>query len=614
MRIAIFVILAVFSCCCQAAPQPNPQICPKYPCAYRECAAGETPVTPTDSSGCQMCQSCYYAATTSTTCTGGQIWNDCGSACTRTCDNQNPMCTDQCVPRCQCPNDKPIWRNDNCIAATQCAAQCPALGKCQVIKDCRYDLVTETDAKGCKQCAKCPPTAPQADPCKKAHCKAPTSKCELRDVTCKKAPCPKQAVCVAPTTECRMFKCPAVTCTDGAAAVAEKDSNGCQKGCPQCPTPAAPYISPCAAILCPANQKCKVKTNPCLIAPCPEEAYCEPELIVDPPPPQPASTGSVCPELSCLSVSDCPYYTYAKPMPGRDCTYCAQCPEDPCTVNNPCKAPEKCRAIQPQCFTTPCFPVTECYSSSACPTLENCPRPSCVVGYVLSTKVDSNGCNQCPTCVPAPQCSRPLCSTPDPPKCAGGITPITPKDANGCNGCPYCPKKQCEAMMCPMYYPLCTDGATPVTATDSDGCPGCLACPPAKITNPCMTVKCASPKICKVNADGTAGCADPEPVCPPSDPCNIRCSTPLKKDSNGCQLCACEDPAPASSPAPNPCLNYKCPTGQACTSQQVTCVAAPCNPVAKCVVPPTDCPPLCETACKNGNVNDERGCPKCACL
>merc|ERR1711879_1050381 len=43
-------------------------------------------------------------------CEGGQVWKSCASACNKTCDDPNPMCTEQCVSKCECPSDKPIWR------------------------------------------------------------------------------------------------------------------------------------------------------------------------------------------------------------------------------------------------------------------------------------------------------------------------------------------------------------------------------------------------------------------------------------------------------------------------------------------------------------------------
>ena len=59
-------------------------------------------------------------------CSGGQIYNSCGSACTKTCGNQMPRCSKQCVPKCECPSNSPIWYGDyTCIAKEQCPAVDP---------------------------------------------------------------------------------------------------------------------------------------------------------------------------------------------------------------------------------------------------------------------------------------------------------------------------------------------------------------------------------------------------------------------------------------------------------------------------------------------------------
>ena len=52
----------------------------------------------------------------------GQQFNRCGSACPPTCTNRNPICTLQCVPRCQCPRGKVIdKRRKKCVFPSQCS-------------------------------------------------------------------------------------------------------------------------------------------------------------------------------------------------------------------------------------------------------------------------------------------------------------------------------------------------------------------------------------------------------------------------------------------------------------------------------------------------------------
>jgi hypothetical protein len=50
----------------------------------------------------------------------GQVWKECASNCTRTCGEPNPVCSESCVPRCQCPSDQPMWENGECIREEAC--------------------------------------------------------------------------------------------------------------------------------------------------------------------------------------------------------------------------------------------------------------------------------------------------------------------------------------------------------------------------------------------------------------------------------------------------------------------------------------------------------------
>lgn len=46
-----------------------------------------------------------------TPCSGGKIWNECGSPCETTCVNHLDvlMCVEVCDSRCECPSSSPIW-------------------------------------------------------------------------------------------------------------------------------------------------------------------------------------------------------------------------------------------------------------------------------------------------------------------------------------------------------------------------------------------------------------------------------------------------------------------------------------------------------------------------
>lgn len=42
-------------------------------------------------------------------CSSNLVFAECGSACTPTCSQPYPMCTMQCVARCQCPPELPMF-------------------------------------------------------------------------------------------------------------------------------------------------------------------------------------------------------------------------------------------------------------------------------------------------------------------------------------------------------------------------------------------------------------------------------------------------------------------------------------------------------------------------
>ena len=60
-------------------------------------------------------------------CAGGQAWNDCGSACNKTCATPDPICVEVCTPRCECPDWAPIWSEalGICVEAETCECQNP---------------------------------------------------------------------------------------------------------------------------------------------------------------------------------------------------------------------------------------------------------------------------------------------------------------------------------------------------------------------------------------------------------------------------------------------------------------------------------------------------------
>lgn len=71
------------------------------------------------------------------------MWNECGMACLKTCADPNPMCTKNCVPRCQCPTDKPIWKDGKCVTINDCDS-----------KDCKGGMVFEECGSRCTRTCK----------------------------------------------------------------------------------------------------------------------------------------------------------------------------------------------------------------------------------------------------------------------------------------------------------------------------------------------------------------------------------------------------------------------------------------------------------------------------
>jgi hypothetical protein len=61
-------------------------------------------------------------------CLNGMVWKECGSACTPTCDNTTPICTEQCVERCECPQGH-VLHGGKCVDVNTCEiSEPPTLG------------------------------------------------------------------------------------------------------------------------------------------------------------------------------------------------------------------------------------------------------------------------------------------------------------------------------------------------------------------------------------------------------------------------------------------------------------------------------------------------------
>ena len=59
-------------------------------------------------------------------CPGDLEFNLCGSSCERTCTNQDPVCNEMCVPKCECPsgqirlNPQEMFGDPVCGTRDQC--------------------------------------------------------------------------------------------------------------------------------------------------------------------------------------------------------------------------------------------------------------------------------------------------------------------------------------------------------------------------------------------------------------------------------------------------------------------------------------------------------------
>ncbi|KAL4707283.1 hypothetical protein ACJJTC_019821 [Scirpophaga incertulas] len=128
------------------------------------------------------------------------VYSQCASACTPTCSNINPICTQQCLsPRCQCKRGF-VLDNGKCIQPKDCPAttQCPVNETFVPCSMCRNDRCPETDNR--LQAACLPPTpCPSGCACKLNHKRKASGQCilasECPPVNCTRpnevwSPCP----------------------------------------------------------------------------------------------------------------------------------------------------------------------------------------------------------------------------------------------------------------------------------------------------------------------------------------------------------------------------------------------------------------------------------------
>jgi len=117
---------------CTLSPTPSATTSPASTTASTTSSksAGSTssePASTTASEPASSTDNLAAAPSAAPTCTGGKHWAECGSACTRTCDDPSPLCTRQCVRRCACPANAPIDKDGVCITLDACAEPSPSV-------------------------------------------------------------------------------------------------------------------------------------------------------------------------------------------------------------------------------------------------------------------------------------------------------------------------------------------------------------------------------------------------------------------------------------------------------------------------------------------------------
>lgn len=125
-------------------------------------------------------------------CADGLVWNDCGSACNKTCAEPSVVCIELCVPRCECSGEMPIWHPD--------VGACGTTADCKDDNNSRFSLPPASPGLGAslnKELVSCPKNAPtngsscvnytaMAEPCHyEPHCCSGAQTCtNLTRATC----------------------------------------------------------------------------------------------------------------------------------------------------------------------------------------------------------------------------------------------------------------------------------------------------------------------------------------------------------------------------------------------------------------------------------------------
>lgn len=280
--------------------------CPVNPCEQHKCSSNpEATCKPYYCGGCfanffvgEVVEEC---SASKETCSGGQEWSECGLACLKTCNDPDPVCTKNCVPRCQCPADKPIWKEGECVAVSQCDSS-----------QCKSNLVFNECGSACT------PSCRDPNPMCTEQC---VPRCECP----KELPIFHQRVC---TTEEKCPEIPEPECKGG--MVFEECASKCTPTCAE-PDPFCTFecVAKCT---CPPNTPI-LHNGECMPAnECPETPECEGGTV-----------WNTC-GMSCTITCDDP-----RPMCTKECVEKCQCPrsspflhEGQCIPKDRCPAKGQC--------------------------------------------------------------------------------------------------------------------------------------------------------------------------------------------------------------------------------------------------------------------------------
>ena len=309
-------------------------------------------------------------------------------------------------------------------------------------------------------------------------------------------------------------------------------------------------VDPCIAMNCGKNYECSynektdegecVPTAPCLLQDCPTGQVCK--LNED--------TGEgVCspPDLRCM-IFDCPEGTVCQPkkgirttvecVPEHSCSHidCGSqlcridqvsgrgyCGIDPCTLVRCFNCRYNPETDGPQCMGDPCATV-RCSEGTTC-------------------RVDENG---------EPECVSPCEDI----ICGSLMCRVNPDTNTGYCGLDPCTYTTCEAgTQCRFNMKL--DAAE------------CVA------VDPCATIECRKPDICRVRPNAQKGYCGVDPCIAMNCGKNYECSYNEKTDEGECVPTA-------------PCLLQDCPSGQVCKLNEDTGEGVCSPPDLRCMI--FDCP------------------------